>query len=114
MLDLITNPTVQTVLAILIAALLGWILKKTVEWQKVKTIIQLIIALCLEEEGKQRTNEQKTLDVAKIIDRNLDEKSRSRLHKWGGTTIQAVSKAYKKFAKPLVKSGLFRLIDKIR
>lgn len=110
--DLLTNQNVQYVIAIALAALIGWLTKKAIDYKKLMPIIVAICALIFKEEEKQIDNWQKTKEVADVIAKEAPELANKARDRWGSVT-NAVDWTYKNIAKPLVGSGIVGWIRKL-
>ncbi len=112
--ELLTNPRVQGAIAFVLAAIIAWLFKVVVDHKKLLKVIAALCALIFAEEDKNLSNAKKNKEVSEAFKKSVDDETIKTTKKKFGTIENAVHWTYQKVAKPLVKTGIVGLIDRIR
>jgi hypothetical protein len=108
--EIILTPQVQVALAIIIAIVLGALIKKKVDYNKILPIIVFIIDLIFKAENSGVSGTAKKAMVIKDIDRLLPKEDKNKLIDKFGTIANAVQWTFDKFNQPFFK----KLLKKIK
>jgi len=111
---LLLNQQIQVAIALIIASLLGLLIKRKVDHTKLAPIISLIIGLIFKVEPGEK---EKPIDglfkkatVLQELHYKLDDNSKSWINKKFGNMANAVQWVFDKYGQPALKKGFHKLI----
>lgn len=107
--ELLTNPQVQAAIAVVLAVVIGALLKRKIDYNKLNPIISFIISLILKAEETGKPGEAKFELVQKELTKKLDNDSKETLVKKFGSLPNAVQWVFDKFGQSTITSVVKKL-----
>lgn len=109
--ELLNKPEIIAAIAIVLATLLGALIKRSIDSNKLIPLISFILSLIMKAEVTHGagSGEQKFIEVVNEVELRLTEPDLRALEKKHGTIKNAVQWVFDKVGQPLILKGLARV-----